>query len=253
MPSLIVLRHLRSRVNRLFLVFILLPSVSIFGVSASSAQASANLTAENTASKLNLSNNKADSIWVVVNKRRPLNPATYIPKPLVLPSLGSGNTNPHGMMLRQDAASALEKMARAMRTAGGGSLVLQSGYRSYSTQTYVHDHMVSKFGLTGGESYAARPGYSEHQTGLAADLAAVGQGCIALVCFSKTKAAKWLAANSWQFGFILRYPQFAHPVTGYNYEPWHFRFVGVHLSTTMHFNGKHTLEQEFGLPNAPSY
>lgn len=235
------------------MVSILLPSVSILGVSLSSAQASTSSESGHAVSKLNLSNGKADSIWVVVNKRRPLSPANYVPKNLVLPSLGAGNTNPHGMMLRQDAATALEKMAVAMQGAGAGSLILQSGYRSYATQTYVHNHMVSKFGFDKGESYAARPGYSEHQTGLAADVAAVGQGCIALVCFSQTKAAKWLAANSWQFGFILRYPQFAHPVTGYNFEPWHFRFVGVHLSTTMHFNGTHTLEQEFGLPNAPGY
>ena len=202
---------------------------------------------------MNLSTNEADSTWVVVNKRRPLVPISYVPKDLVLPKLVAGNTNPHGMRLRQDAAEALTKMAVTMKSAKAGLLVLQSGYRSYATQVYVHDHMVSKFGLSKGESYAARPGYSEHQTGLAGDLAAVGQGCIALTCFANTKAAIWLAANSWQFGFILRYPRFSHPVTGYDYEPWHFRFVGVHLATKMHFSGVNTLEQEFGLPDAPSY
>ena len=249
MPSLIVLRHLRSRANRLFLVSILLPSVSILGVSLSSAQAADGPSSPMPA----FSNDQADSLWVVVNKQRPLNPVTYLPQNLVLPKLTKGNKNPHGMRLRQEAADALAQMAVAMKAAGAGSIVLQSGYRGYSSQRYVHNHMVSKFGLVKGESYAARPGYSEHQTGLAADLAAVGQGCIALVCFSKTKAAKWLAANSWQFGFILRYPKGAHAVTGYNYEPWHFRFVGVELSTKMHDDGKHTLEQEFGLPHASSY
>jgi D-alanyl-D-alanine carboxypeptidase len=249
MPSLIVLRHLRSRVNRLFLISILLPSVSIFGFSASSAQAT-ELSPQIAATP---SIDQADSLWVVVNKQRPLNPANYVPENLVLPKLTKGNTNPHGMRLRQEAADALAQMAVAMKAAGAGSIVLQSGYRGYSSQRYVHNHMVLKFGLAKGESYAARPGYSEHQTGLAADLAAVGQGCIALVCFSKTKAAIWLAANSWQYGFLLRYPKYGRVVTGYNYEPWHFRFVGLELSTKMHDDGKHTLEQEFGLPHASGY
>ena len=249
MPSLVFLRLSRSRAKRLFLVSILLPSVSIFGVSLSSAQAAVAPSSPATT----YSTDSADSLWVVVNKQRPLIPVNYVPQNLVLPQLTKGNTNPHGMQLRQDAADALRTMAVDMKAAGAGTLVLQSGYRSYSTQTYVHNHMVKKFGLVKGESYAARPGYSEHQTGLSADLAAVGQGCIALVCFSKTKAAKWLAANSWQYGFILRYPRAAHMVTGYNYEPWHFRFVGIELSTKMHDEGKHTLEQEFGLPHAPGY
>jgi D-alanyl-D-alanine carboxypeptidase len=112
---------------------------------------------------------------------------------------------------------------------------------------------VAQLGLVAGEYLAARPGYSEHQTGLAADLSAAGQGCVIRVCFANTKAGKWLAANAWQYGFILRYPKGHTATTGYQFEPWHYRYVGVELSTQMHLTGVAVLEDFFGLPAAPKY
>ena len=186
----------------------------------------------------------ASSLLVVVNKQRPLNPKTYVPKPLAYVN---------GAPLLKDAAVALGQMAVAMKKAGAGTLWLNSGYRSYATQVVVHDRDVRMLGLVAGEKLAARPGYSEHQTGLAADVSALGQGCSIQVCFAKTKAGKWLAANSWQYGFVLRYENGQTPTTGYQFEPWHFRFVGVEAATDYRSKRSKSLEAYWGLPAAPTY
>lgn len=195
----------------------------------------------------------AASLWVVVNKKTPLNPIDYRPSHLMRPKFQSSASNPYRLRLARLAANALVRMANAMKAAGAGTLVLQSGYRSYSTQVTVHERAVARYGKTKGEDLAARPGYSEHQTGLAADLTVVGQGCTIRVCFANTKAGKWLAANSVNFGFILRYPDNKTAVTGYQYEPWHFRYVGVDLAQEMRFEHVRVLESFWGLPAAPNY
>jgi D-alanyl-D-alanine carboxypeptidase len=85
------------------------------------------------------------------------------------------------------------------------------------------------------------------------DVSARSQGCQIRVCFGGTKAGTWLAANAYKYGWIIRYPSFATKITGYQYEPWHLRFVGVELATDMHDKKIHTLEQYFKLPAAPNY
>jgi zinc D-Ala-D-Ala carboxypeptidase len=186
---------------------------------------------------------KANSLWVVANKQRPLNPITY------KPALGYFK----GVALAKVTSTALTQMAAGMTKDKAGTLLLNSGYRSYDTQKIVHARQVANLGLKAGEALAARPGYSEHQTGLAADVSAFGQGCVIQVCFAKTKAGKWLSANAWQYGFILRYPDGQTKITGYQFEPWHFRFVGVQLATEMKSQNIATLENFWQLPAAPSY
>jgi D-alanyl-D-alanine carboxypeptidase len=186
---------------------------------------------------------KANSLWVVANKQRPLNPITYKPE------IGYFK----GVQVAKVTAAALSKMAAGMLKDKAGTLLLNSGYRSYDTQVVVHDRQVKRLGLKAGEALAARPGYSEHQTGLAADVSAAGQGCTIQVCFAKTKAGKWLAANAWQYGFILRYPDGQTATTGYQFEPWHFRYVGVELATEMKSQNINVLEKFWKLPAAPSY
>lgn len=193
------------------------------------------------------------SVWVVVNKTRPLNPLQYKPSDLVVPGFGPLNANPYQHSMRKDVANAAERLAKAMQSAGKGRLVIQSAYRSFNTQKSVHDRQVKRFGLAAGEALAARAGYSEHQTGLAIDVSARNQGCQIRVCFGGTKAGAWLRANAHRWGFIIRYPQNATAVTGYQYEPWHLRFVGVELATDMKQKSITTLEQYFGLPSAPNY
>jgi D-alanyl-D-alanine carboxypeptidase len=140
-----------------------------------------------------------------------------------------------------------------MRKAGFGDLFIQSAYRSYDYQRSVHAGAVSRLGLRVGEALSARPGHSEHQTGLAADIGDISGQCAVQTCFADMQAGQWLAANAWKFGFVLRYPNGYIDITGYEFEPWHYRFVGTDLSTEMHNTGTPTLEQFFGLDAAPRY
>jgi D-alanyl-D-alanine carboxypeptidase len=188
----------------------------------------------------------ASSPSVVVNKKRPLNPKTYIPANL---KRYPGSS----VKLAAPARDALVLMAAAMKKAGAGTLVLNSGYRSYASQKIIHAAKVSQLGLKAGEALAARPGYSEHQTGLAADVSAYKQGCAIYTCFSATKAGKWLAENAWQYGFVIRYPYGQTKITGYQFEPWHLRFIGLEIATDMRAKNILTVEKYFSLPNAPKY
>jgi len=193
------------------------------------------------------------SIWFVVNKTRPIpNASTYIPPDLV--DLRADIPNPYGYPLRQEAADALASMADAATAEIGQQLVAQSGYRAYDIQETVYNRYVAQLGVAGADLTSARPGYSEHQTGMAIDILATGSGCsLDGPCFGETTAGQWLAANAYRFGYLLSYPADKTAVTGYEYEPWHFRYIGVDLATEMHNEGVTTLEEFFGLPAAPGY
>lgn len=195
----------------------------------------------------------AASPLVVVNKLRPLNPIDYTPKVITPPFRHPATHNPHALRLTKEAGVAFVKLAQGAKDAGAGYLFLQSGYRSYSTQKAVHARQVSRLGLKAGEALAARPGYSEHQTGLAADVGAIGQGCLIRICFATTKMGKWLAANAYKYGFIIRYPKGQTPITGYQYEPWHLRYVGLPVAADMKQQSITVLENYWGLQSAPDY
>nr|WP_196830571.1 M15 family metallopeptidase [Frigoribacterium sp. CG_9.8] len=189
------------------------------------------------------------SIWLVVDKLRPLQPASFAPSDLVetpLPHL-----NPPS--LRAEAANAMIAMFAAARAEGAGAMQLQSAYRSYSLQVEIYGGYVASAGKTGADSQSARPGFSEHQTGLAADISALPLTCALAACFGQTPQGIWLAANAYRFGYLLRYPADKTAATGYIYEPWHFRYVGESLSTEMKRTGATTLEEFFHLPAAPAY
>jgi D-alanyl-D-alanine carboxypeptidase len=139
----------------------------------------------------------------------------------------------------------------AAAAAEGLSLSVQSAYRSYDYQVGVFTAQVSRFGETKAENQVARPGYSEHQTGLAADIG--GGGCDIETCFATTAEGQWVAANGHRYGYVIRYPEGGQEVTGFKFEPWHVRYVGVALATELHETGVRTLEEFFGLPAAPGY
>lgn len=198
-------------------------------------------------SKYSLS--KPDSLWVVVNKKRSL-PSDYTPRNLRYPNVKLRSSNPE-MQVRDDAATALEQMATAAKKAGV-PLMLASGYRPYSLQEAVYNNYVAQDGETAANRYSAKPGHSEHQTGLAIDLSGTDGVCVIEDCFKDTKTAKWLAKNAHTYGYILRYEPGKEAIVGYTYEPWHFRYVGVPLATEIYQN-KTTMEQFFQLPAAPDY
>ena len=197
---------------------------------------------------------QADSLWVVVNKQRQILPLRYKPDNLAFPDFPKPKIqNPYGLQLRGEAAIATESMAAAMRDSGKGVLILNSGFRTYKTQRALYNRTKATRGVAIAEKLSARPGHSEHQLGLAADFSVQGQGCVIMVCFGKTEAGRWLQENAHDYGFILRYPKGYKAITGFQYEPWHFRYVGVELATEMNTNGVRTLEEFWELPSAPTY
>jgi len=193
------------------------------------------------------------SLWLIVNKRRPLQPKTYAPNDLVVPNIPLRlAASQEEMHVRKDTAGALEAMAAAAK-ADGAQLMLASGYRSYNFQVGLYNGYVKTQGQAAADSQSARPGYSEHQTGMAADLEPASRSCEVETCFANTTEGKWLAANAYKYGFIIRYPQNMQNVTGYIYEPWHVRYVGAALAAELHNEGSPTLEQFFSLAAAPDY
>jgi D-alanyl-D-alanine carboxypeptidase len=193
------------------------------------------------------------SIWLVVNKLRPLNPKTYVPAQLVTPTVAlRSNITTDEKYMRSDSASALEKMFAAAKQTGV-NLNIQSGYRSYNFQISLYNGYVKQEGQAVADTQSARPGYSEHQTGLAVDVGTVRGVCEVNQCFGSTPEGRWVAANAYKYGFIVRYPDGKQSITGYEYEPWHIRYVGTALSEEMHQEGIATLEEFFGLSAAPDY
>lgn len=180
------------------------------------------------------------SYWVVVDKLRPLQPMSYVPKDLVTVQVARSG----GQQMRSVPAMMLKSMFDAYASETGRGMKALSGYRSYATQKAVWD---------GNYTLTALPGHSEHQTGLAMDIGATSNKCAIQDCFANEPEGKWLAANAYKYGFILRYPQGKENITGYQFEPWHYRFVGTVLSSKMHELGVQTLEEMFSLPAAPHY
>lgn len=220
---------------------------------AASTQKTSSSTAAKSFNKTQYSLTDPTSIWVVANKQRPLSPKTYAPADLVVPTIPLAATTSMEKQVRQVTATALEQMVAAAKQ-DGAQLNLQSGYRSYNFQVSLYGRYVKEQGQSVADSQSARPGYSEHQTGFAADLGSVPHPeCDVTECFGTTLEGKWLAANAYKYGFIIRYPQNMQSTTGYIYEPWHVRYVGTALATEMHNTGVQTLEQFFGLSAAPDY
>lgn len=185
----------------------------------------------------------AKSLTVVVNKKRPLNPIDYLPK---------GKVKIGYVWVAKPAAEAYNQLKAAVSAKKLGTLCINSGYRDYASQTRIHTDKVRMLGLAAGEALAARPGHSEHQTGLALDISTTALGC-RIGSFGASKASAWIAKNAWQYGFIVRYPQGKTAITGYVWEPWHLRFVGLELAADMKAKKITTLEEFFTLPAAPKY
>jgi D-alanyl-D-alanine carboxypeptidase len=188
---------------------------------------------------------------VLVNKRRPLVPATFVPADLVQPAVTSIAAGEAALLNGTTATAAEAMFAAAARD--GVSMVLASGYRSYTTQVATYNGYVAARGQADADTASARPGYSEHQTGWAFDIADGGGACGFQPCFADQPAAVWAKANGHRFGFVVRYPWMFHPITGYYYEPWHLRYIGVEAATDMFARGIFTLEEYFGVEAAPGY
>lgn len=182
------------------------------------------------------------------NKLRPLNPVSFAPSDLSMPE---NVENEFSQPLREAAARSVERLVDDASAVGIRIRVI-SAYRDYATQQALYSRYVARDGQAAADTYSARPGHSEHQTGLAVDFDDHG-ACYLKACFAETAAGQWLSTNAARYGFILRYPEGGESVTGFTFEPWHFRFVGPELAEEMVASKAVTLEQFFGLPAAPSY
>ena len=127
----------------------------------------------------------------------------------------------------------------------GKNIYLSSGYRSYSTQASLYNRYCARDGRAAADTYSARPGHSEHQTGLAIDVNSITRS------FANTKEGIWLASNAHKYGFIIRYPKNQESITGYSYEPWHIRYVGKDLAAAVYNSGL-CLEEFFGITSVYS-
>lgn len=195
--------------------------------------------------------NEAGRMWVVVNKLNPLDPIDHWPAPQAQP--GNVRVVSGGGWLRADVAADLDDLAGAVAADGAGRIGVDSAFRPYTFQVDLYNGYVASRGQAAADLRSARPGHSEHQTGLAVDVVACGAGCGSHDSFRGTSQARWLVEHAWRYGFVVRYEDGMTDVTGYSWEPWHLRYIGTELAAAYHEGGFRTLEDFFGLPAAPDY
>ncbi|MBQ9987524.1 MAG: D-alanyl-D-alanine carboxypeptidase family protein, partial [Erysipelotrichales bacterium] len=146
-----------------------------------------------------------------------------------------------GNGLTADTLTAFNTM-RTEAAAEGLTLWNASGYRSYTYQKGLYNNYCARRGQSAADTFSARPGFSEHQLGMAIDLNTITQE------FKNTAEGQWVANNCYKYGFIIRYPEGKDHITGYIYEPWHIRYVGVDLATILYNGGEWiTLEEYYGI------
>jgi D-alanyl-D-alanine carboxypeptidase len=184
---------------------------------------------------------------VLIDKSHPLRPLDYSPPELTVPPvlLAELPSNDPEMQVVPVTADTLNSLFKAAQS-DGMTLVLSSGYRSYNDQSILYTSSLENNGSAAAEA-VARPGYSEHQSGLAVDVILSDYFCAAQGCFTLSRAAVWLSQDAYRYGFIVRYPLHKEASTGYEYEPWHLRYVGIPLAERLHASGQ-TLEEFYGLP-----
>ncbi len=138
-----------------------------------------------------------------------------------------------GIKTRQIVYDAFKEMFNAAKE-DGITLIINSGYRTYEAQSKVYEEYKEAYGEEYADNYAARPDYSEHQSGLALDIITYGASG---ETFETTEAFKWLQDNADKYGFILRYPKDKEDITGYKYESWHYRYLGKELAKKVKKSG----------------
>ena len=249
------------------------PEVDVSDVNPSSIGSYKTMTYQyNTAVDASILTTNLDQAYLIlVNKTHELD-ISY--EPASLTTLTCETT--YSMKLESRAAQALYAMLAEMKAAGVSDIMVTSAYRSYDKQSETYDYWVQEE-MRGGfsedayrvlgeeyiltnyinrkiynlnladaskvaQSYSALPGQSEHQTGLCIDFTTSSMGGELNEAFENTDAFAWLAKNAYKFGFILRYPKDKEDITGYTYEPWHYRFVGREAATDIYI-GEMTFEQ----------
>ena len=171
---------------------------------------------------------------ILVNKENAL-PSDYVPDDLELLSLKYSNKNKY---LRKEAKYYYEKLSNDALSLEY-KIIVVSAYRDYNYQYELHNEYVKNKGIEYALLCSARPGYSEHQTGLAIDVMGSNND---YDLFEDSIEFEWMRDNAHKYGFILRYPKDKVDITGYKYEPWHYRYVGIKAATEI-YNNDLTLEE----------
>ena len=166
---------------------------------------------------------------ILVNKYNSL-PDKYAPKDIV--EMSNWYAYPDNS-IRKDVYDAFKEMSAAAKE-DGYTLIVNSSYRSYEEQKEIYDDYERNHGKEYADTYAARPDFSEHQTGLSLDVFSPGAN---MSNFADTETFKWLSENAYKYGFILRYPEGKEDITGYNYEAWHYRYLGKELAKKVFESG----------------
>lgn len=175
-------------------------------------------------------------IWRLVNKSHPLTDINYRPE-IAKPNVPTRTDKSlDEQSVRKDTVLAVEELFTGAEQAGF-ELQIGSGFRGAELQKTYYDNYSRVYGQAAADTFSAKPGYSEHQTGLVVDVSETSNHCYLQECFGDTEAGKWLANNAHKYGFILRYPKDKDGITDFRYEPWHFRYVGKELATALYESG----------------
>ena len=206
-----------------------------------------NLSVENIVTYVNIgidkpyytNTKKAENLntnLILVNKYNYLT-EDYIPENLEPIDIAYARS---GMQLVREAKEAFETLSEDAKKEGM-NIIAMSSYRSYDYQVNLYDNYVATDGKEAADTYSARAGYSEHQTGLAVD---VYNKVLPYTSFEETEEFNWMQENAYKYGFILRFPKDKVNITGYQYESWHYRYVGKEAAKYIH-NHDLTLEEYY--------
>jgi D-alanyl-D-alanine carboxypeptidase len=171
-------------------------------------------------------------LLILVNKQHPIDQG-YKPDDLVAMKYYAPEREASGRYMREPAAAAFHQLVEAA-VLDGIELKMTTAYRSYDYQKIIYDNYENQFGEEKANSFSAKPGQSEHQTGLAVDVSSPSIDYELTDAFGDTPEGKWLSSHAHEFGFILRYPEGKEEITGYNYESWHLRYVGLFVAAEIY-------------------
>lgn len=194
-------------------------------------------------------NTDTSTVTFLVNREYPL-PEDFVPEGLTTPDVlfPFSDTSIDKAKMTPEAGEALVRLFRAAYDEAGLTLYGVSAYRSYARQYTIYATNLAVYGTAHTNRYSAAPGRSEHQTGLAIDISCASEDFALETTFADTPEGIWVSENAHRFGFILRYPKDKEHITGYNYEPWHIRYVGCDLAAHLYETGL-TLDEYYGVPS----
>lgn len=183
------------------------------------------LKAENDKIYAELEAVKDQGYLILVNKNNPVLP-DYVPSDLEPIKYYAEDRTPIARFMRKEVADNFHKMVEAAKEAGY-EILMTTAYRDYNFQKTLNDNYIANYGEAAASRFSAKPGESEHQTGLAVDITAKSVNYTLTEDFGETPEGIWLSENCKTYGFILRYTKESEEITGYNFEPWHFRYTGT--------------------------